>query len=71
MSDLEKEETKQKFGIDKLIKYLTMFMIIFVSIIVVISIFRGIYDTTGIAVGISFIFFLIFLKWIIKESGIE
>lgn len=65
------EESKSIVTIGNIIKYLTMFMILFVSIIVVISILTGKFDTVGISIGIGFIFFLIFLKWIIKESGID
>jgi len=65
------EEKKSKTTIDNLIKYITMFMILFVSIIVVRSILTGNIDIGGISVGTAFIFLLIFLKWMIKESGIE
>lgn len=65
------EETRSKVTIDNLIKYLTMFMIIFVSVIVVTSILMNNINITGIVVGTSFIFLLVFLKWAIKESGME
>lgn len=64
-------ETDKKFLIDSLIKYLTMYMILFVSAIVVTHILIGKFDTGDILMGIGFIFFLVVLKWIIKESGIE
>jgi len=65
------EDSKSRVTVDNLIKYLTMFMILFVSIIVVKSTLTGNIDIGGIGIGTAFIFLLIFLKWMIKESGIE
>ena len=65
------EEIKRKIDINNILRYLIMFMIIFVSVIVVASILTKEFDTTGIIAGIIFILFLMTLKWLIREIGIE
>lgn len=65
------EEIKRKIDINNILRYLIMFMIIFVSVIVVASILTREFDTTGIIAGIIFILFLMTLKWLIREIGIE
>lgn len=61
------EDTKRGPIIDTIIKYLIIFMILLVSFIVMYSMIKKEFDLLGIAVGITFIFILIFLKWVIKE----
>lgn len=61
------EVTKRRSVIDLILKILIMFMILFVSTIVMISIIYREFDMRGIIVGAAFIFFLIFLKWMIRE----
>lgn len=65
------DEIKRKIDINNILRYLIMFMIIFVSVIVVASILTKEFDTTGIIAGIIFILFLMTLKWLIREIGIE
>lgn len=65
------EDIKRKLSIDNIIRYLIIFMTLFVSAIIVVSMLKKEFDAASIVIGMSFIFFLIFLKWIIKESGIE
>lgn len=59
------EDTKTL--IDTIIKYLIIFMILLVSVIVTYSMIKKEFDLMSISVGIIFIFILIFLKWVIKE----
>lgn len=66
-----KEETNRKLTVDNIIKCLIVFMILFVSVVVVISMIKGEFDFVSISVGIGFILFLICLRWTIKEAGIE
>lgn len=64
-------ETGKKLDADNIIKYLIIFMILFVTGIVIMSILKSEYDYTGMIVGIAFIFVLLLLKWLVKEVGIE
>lgn len=64
------EDTKRKL-IDDIMKYLIIFMVLFVSLLVVVSIMREVYDLTGITIGLVFIFVLMFLKWLLGEMNIE
>lgn len=64
------EDTKRGPIIDSIIKYLIIFMILLVSFIVTASIIKKEFDLLGITVGITFIFILIFIKWVIKEIEI-
>lgn len=65
------EETKRKLTISNIMRYLIIFMVIFVSLIVVVSIMRGEYDITGITVGLVFVFLLMIIKWSLEEMNIE
>lgn len=65
------EETKRKLTISNIMRYLIIFMVILVSLIVVVSMMRGVYDITGIIIGLTFIFVLMFLKWLLGEMNIE
>jgi len=65
------DETKIKLTINNIIRHLIIFMIIFLSLIVVVSIMRGVYDFTGITIGLIFIFLLIILKWLLGEMNID
>ena len=61
------ENTKRASIVDSIIKYLIIFMILLVSFIVMYSMIKKEFDLMGIAVGITFIFILILLKWVLKE----
>lgn len=69
---MEKEEKEIKGNIttDNIIKYLIIFMLLLVSFKVVIAMIDGRVDGMSIIVGIGFIFFLIILKWAIKEMNL-
>lgn len=60
-----------KLATSNIIKTLIVGMILFMSYITILSIITGRYDIIGMTVGTSFIFALIVLKWLLKESGIE
>lgn len=62
------EDIKRVPIIDSIIRYLTIFMILLVSFVVMYSIIMKDFDyIISIVVGIIFIFILIFIKWVIKE----
>lgn len=65
------DEPKRKLTISNIMRYLIIFMVLLVSFLVVTSMVRGIYDLTGLAIGISFIFLLIFIKWLLGEINID
>ncbi len=65
------EDTKRKLTISNIMRYLIIFMVIFVSLLVMVSIMRGEYDLTGIIVGLVFIFLLMIIKWSLEEMNIE
>lgn len=60
------EEIKRRLSIDNILKYLIMFMILFLSFMVVTSIIKKEFYIDGVVIGIMFIFFLIFIKGLIK-----
>lgn len=64
-------EKVNKLTISNIIRYLIIFMVISVSFIVMISMVRGVYDLTGITMGLIFIFVLMFIKWLLGEMNIE
>lgn len=65
------DETKRKLTISNIMRYLIIFMVMFVSLLVVVSIMRGEYDITGITVGLVFVFILMIIKWLLGEMNIE
>lgn len=65
------EDIKKKLTISNIMRYLIIFMVLFVSLLVVVSIMRGEYDLTGITVGLVFIFLLMVIKWSLGEMNIE
>jgi len=68
---MEEKNSSKKLTVDNIIKYLTVFMILFVTLIVVTSILKRDYDLNGMVIGTAFIFLLLILKWLVKEIGIE
>lgn len=68
---MEDKNSSKKLTVDNIIKYLIVFMILFVTSIVVTSILKSDYDIYGMTTGTSFIFVLLILKWLVKEVGIE
>lgn len=65
------EDTKGKWTVSNIMRYLIIFMVLFVSLLVVVSMMRGVYDITGIIVGLVFIFLLMIIKWSLEEMNIE
>lgn len=65
------DEAKRKLTVHNIMRYLIIFMVLFVSLLVVVSMMRGVYDLTGIIIGIAFIFLLMFLKWLLGEINID
>lgn len=65
------EDTKRKLTVSNIMRYLIIFMVLFVSLLVVVSMMRGVYDITGITVGLVFIFLLMIIKWSLEEMNIE
>lgn len=61
------ENEKRGSIIDLILKILIIFMILFVSAIVVRSMIFGTFDMSIMIMGIMFIFFLIFIQWMIRE----
>lgn len=68
---MEDKNSSKKLTADNIIKFLIIFMILFVTYIIVASILRSDYDYNGMIVGTIFIFVLLLLKWLVKEVGIE
>lgn len=65
------DEAKRNLTVSNIMRYLIIFMVLFVSLLVVVSMMRGVYDLTGIIIGITFIFLLMFLKWLLGEINID
>lgn len=68
---MEDKNSSKKLTADNIIKCLIIFMILFVTYIMVMSILRRDYEFNDIFIGTSFIFVLLVLKWLVKEVGIE
>jgi len=63
------ESQDSKLTIDNIMKFLTLSMILFLTVLVVISVITSKYDITGMVIVIMFIAALITLKWLMKEAG--
>ena len=77
MEDIGKDHTDkdsvykgQKLTVDSIMKFLTVFMILFLTYIVVAHITAGKYDIDDMVIVVSFIFLLLTLKWMIKEAWV-
>ena len=63
------ESQDSKLTVDNIIKFLTLSMILFLTVLVVISVITSKYDITGMVIVMTFIAALITLKWLMKEAG--